>query len=249
MPFLGTIVNFFTVVVFSILGALLKKGIPEKLNKAIFSAISVCIVILGISGALEEAPAVPDGFILSKGLVKFIILILSMVLGTVIGEIIDIDKWVCKLGAALERKFVKNADASQNGSNFAKGFITVTLTTCVGSLAINGAILDAVGQPDMLIAKSVIDAISCFVFASALGYGCAFGGISTLVYQGGIAILTIPFSTLIPADTLSYLSAIGSLILVLIGTNFLGATNVKTANMTPALLMPFLLVPLLHLFF
>jgi uncharacterized membrane protein YqgA involved in biofilm formation len=116
-------------------------------------------------------------------------------------------------------------------------------------MTINGAILDAAGQPDILIAKSVIDSISCFVFATTLGFGCVFGGISVLIYQGGIALVALMFSSLIPADILSYLSAVGSLILILIGTNFLGATDVKTANMTPAVLMPFVIVPIIKLFF
>ena len=249
MPFLGTIVNFFAILISSLLGALIKKGIPERINRAIFSAISICIVFLGISSALEDTPAVPDDFLFSAGLTKFIIVILSMVIGTAVGEMIDIDKWVCKLGSYLERKLVKNNNSEYTGSNFAKGFVTVTLTTCVGAMAVNGAILDAVGQPDLLIAKCVIDAISCFVFASTLGIGCAFGAFSVVLYQGGITLISLIFSAYMPADVLSYLSAVGSLILVLIGTNFLGATNVKTANMTPALLMPFIIVPIITLFY
>ena len=249
MPFLGTIINVFAIIIASVLGALLKRGLPEKVNRAIFAGISISIVFLGISGALEDTPAVPEDFIFSAGLTKFIIIIVSMVVGSAVGEIIDIDKWVHRLGAALEKKLVKNYSHEYASSNFAKGFITSTLTACVGAMSVNGAILDAVGQPDLLIAKSVIDAISCFVFASTLGIGCAFSAASVAVYQGGITLVSLLFSAFIPAATLSYLSAIGSLILVLIGTNFLGATNVKTANMTPALLMPFILVPFFNLIF
>lgn len=249
MPFLGTIINFFVIVIFSSLGAMVKKGIPERVNRAIFSAISICIVFLGISGVLEDTPAVPEGFIFSAGLTKFIVLILSLVIGTTIGEIIDIDKWVNRLGMTLEKKMVKKPDPSYEGGSFAKGFITITLTSCVGALAVNGAILDAVGKPDMLIAKSVIDAIACFVFATSLGIGCAFAAIPIFLYQGGITVIALLFSSVMPANTLSYLSAVGSLVLVLVGTNSLGATNVKTANMTPSLLMPFVLVPIIELFF
>lgn len=249
MAFLGTIINFLTISVFSILGALLKRGIPEKINRAVFAAVSVCVIYLGIDGALAETPAVPEGFILSAGLTKFVIMILSMVIGTAIGELIDIDKWVNRLGNKLESKFIKNPNPEYSSGNFAKGFITCSLTTCVGAMAVNGAILDGVGQPDILIAKAIIDAISCFVFATTLGIGCAFAAIPALIYQGGITLLSFFFSSVIPAATLSYLSATGSLIIILIGTNFLGATNVKTANMTPAVFMPLVLTPIFNLFF
>lgn len=250
MPFLGTIVNFLAVAIAGTLGSLLKRGIPERINKAIFAAVSICIVFVGLDGAMSETPAVPESFILSAGLTKFIIIILSMTLGTAIGEIIDIDKWVNKLGNKLEDKLIKNSseDSPERG-NFAKGFITCTLTTCVGAMSVNGAILDGVGKPDMLIAKAIIDIISCFVFATTLGIGCAFSAVPLLLYQGGITLLSFFFSSLIPEATLSYLSATGSLILVLIGTNFLGATKVKTANMTPAVFMPLIITPIVNLFF
>jgi uncharacterized membrane protein YqgA involved in biofilm formation len=115
-------------------------------------------------------------------------------------------------------------------------------------MAVQGAILDGVGQPDILIAKSVLDAVSCFVFSSTLGIGCGFAAIPMLLYQGCITLLSLVFSNFIPAASLAYLSATGSLILVLIGLNGLGATKVRTANMTPAVFIPLLLVPIINLF-
>lgn len=247
MPFTGTIINFFVIVVFSLLGTFLKKGIPERINRALFFAISIAVVYLGISGAMNEAPAVPEGFFLNAELTKFAVIILSLVIGTAIGEVINIEKYVTKLGDKLEKKFCSGSD-EYTGGNFAKGFITCTLTTCVGAMAVQGAILDGVGQPDILIAKSVLDAISCFVFATSLGIGCAFSAIPMLIYQGGITLLSFALSSFIPEAALSYLSATGSLILVLIGTNGLGATNVRTANMIPAVFIPFVFVPLINLF-
>ena len=120
--------------------------------------------------------------------------------------------------------------------------------TCVGAMAVNGAILDATGDPEVLIAKSVIDAIACFVMATSLGIGCAFSAFPMLIYQGMITLIALLFSAVIPAESIYYLSVTGSLIIVLIGTNFLGATNVKTANMTPAVFLPLIITPILNLF-
>jgi uncharacterized membrane protein YqgA involved in biofilm formation len=248
MPFLGTIINAAVIVVFSLLGSLLKRGISERISQALFSAISVAVVFLGIDGAMGEAPAVPQGFFLNAELTKFAVIILSLVIGTAIGELIDIQKHVERIGNILENKLCVFNPKAENKGNFAKGFIICTLTTCVGSMAVQGAILDGVGQPDILIAKSVLDAISCFVFSSTLGIGCAFSAIPMVLYQGGITLLSFVLSDVIPTAALSYLSATGSLILVLIGLNGLGATNVRTANMTPAIFVPLVLAPLINLF-
>jgi uncharacterized membrane protein YqgA involved in biofilm formation len=115
-------------------------------------------------------------------------------------------------------------------------------------MSVQGAILDGVGNADVLIAKSVLDAISCLVFASTLGIGCAFAAVPMIVYQGGITLLSLFVSDFIPTESLSYLSATGSLILVLIGTNLLGATKVKTSNMTPAIFVSLIFHPLINLF-
>lgn len=260
MPFIGTLINFACILVFATLGSFVKCGIPERVNRAILCAVAICVVYIGIDGALE-APAdgvtLPD-VIFNAGITKFVVVILSLTVGTMIGELIDIDKFVNKLGERLEKKFTsfgknkKAADAEESShpsqGNFAKGFIGCTIMTCVGAMAVNGAILDATGDPEVLIAKSVIDAIACFVMATSLGIGCAFSAFPMLIYQGMITLIALLFSAVIPAESIYYLSVTGSLIIVLIGTNFLGATNVKTANMTPAVFLPLIITPILNLF-
>ena len=244
MPFLGNIINFVAVALFASLGALIKKGIPERISRAILSAVAIAVIYVGISGALEPSTGYLDTVFNDSGLTKFIIMIVSLALGTALGELIDIDKWITRLGAKLEKRF--GAEESGKG-NFAKGFVSCTVMISVGAMAINGAILDAVGDPSVLIAKSVIDAISCFVLASSLGFGCAFSAIPMLLYQGGLCALALLFSAVIPTESIYYLSVTGSLIIVIIGTNLLGITNVKTANMTPALFIPLVIVPILKL--
>ena len=252
MPFAGTLINAAAILIFASLGSLVKRGIPERFSRSILSAVAICVAYLGIDGALEipsEELDLPDA-IFNESITGFVIIIVSMVLGTLIGELIDIDKLVTRLGEGIEKKLSRSKSPDSDGAHggsFAKGFISCTIMTCVGAMAVNGAIFDANGDPGILIAKSVIDAIACFIMATSLGIGCAFSAIPMLIYQGVITLIALLFSAVIPAESIYYLSVTGSLIIVLIGTNFLGATNVKTANMTPAVFLPLILTPLLNM--
>lgn len=241
MPFLGTIVNFFAVLVCGLLGMLVKRGVPKKISDALASAMAICVIYIGIDGALESAPTLPEGSFLSGGLVKVLIMILSLGIGTLIGELVDLDGLVNRLGESLERKFVKDGEQGR----FAKGFVSCSLLFCVGAMTVNGAFQDALGNSDILIAKSVIDGIMCFVMASTLGVGCVVSAFFVLGYQGLLTLLGLFIADILPASSISYMSVTGSLIIVLIGTNMLGMTKVKTANMTPAIFLPALVAPLI----
>jgi len=246
MPFLGTIINFAAVLVFGVFGALVKKGIPKHISDAIISGMAICVIYVGIDGVLEAAPAVSEKSFLSAGLVKMLIMILSMAIGTLIGELVDFDKLVNKLGDKLESKLSHFSQMDGKG-NFAKGFVSCSLLFCVGAMAVNGSLQDGMGNPDILLAKTIIDSITCFVMATTLGVGCAFSAFLLLAYQGVIAVLGYFLESIIPVSTISYMSVTGSLIIILIGTNVLGMTKVKTANMVPAIFVPIALAPLFEL--
>ncbi len=239
MVFLGTLINFALVFISGTVGSFVKKGVPEKISQAVISAMGVAVIYIGIDGALEKAPSIDGKFFLSAGLVKMLIMILSVGIGTIIGELIDIDKRMNKLGVFLEKKLTRGA----SGGNFAKGFASCSILFCVGAMAVNGAIDDALGKPDILIAKSAVDAIMVFVMASTLGIGCAFSAFSVLLYQGSLTLIAWLLAAVIPAETITYMSVTGSLIIILIGTNMLGMTKVKTANMIPAIFIPLLTIP------
>lgn len=243
MPFLGTIVNFLVVLICGILGVVIKKGIPERISNGLKTAMAICVIYIGIDGMLEPAPAVLEGLFLSDGLIKLLMMILSIGLGTLIGEIVDIDKRVNRLGELLERKFASEGDKGR----FGEGFVSCSMLFCVGAMTVNGAFADAIGKPDILLAKSVIDGIMCFVMASTLGIGCAASSVFVLVYQGLLTLLGLFIAEIIPAAAISYMSVTGSLIIILIGTNMLGITKARTANMTPAIFIPALIWPLITL--
>jgi uncharacterized membrane protein YqgA involved in biofilm formation len=220
---------------------LVKRGVPKKISDALASAMAICVIYIGIDGALESAPTLPEGSFLSGGLVKVLIMIISLGIGTLIGELVDLDGLVNRLGESLERKFVKDGEQGR----FAKGFVSCSLLFCVGAMTVNGAFQDAIGNSDILIAKSVIDGIMCFVMASTLGVGCVVSAFFVLGYQGILTLLGLFIADILPASSISYMSVTGSLIIVLIGTNMLGMTKVKTANMTPAIFLPALVAPLI----
>lgn len=243
--FLGTIVNFVSVLVLGILGSLIKKSIPERISETIMSAIGVCVVYIGIDGALEAAPAVPEGCFLSAGLFKVLVMILSLAVGAVIGELINIDKWLNLLGDRLAAR----VSGVGRGDSFANGFVSCSLLFCVGAMTINGALLDAQGDPSILLAKSVIDSIAVFFMAGSMGAGCAFSAFFLLIYQGAITALGIGLVSLLSASTLTYISVTGSLVIILVGTNTIGITKVRTANLIPALFMPIAVEALLRLIF
>ena len=253
MPFAGTLINAASILIFASLGSLVRRGIPERFSRAILSAVAICVVYIGIDGALEAPSAelrLPDA-VFNTDITGFVTVIVSLTVGTFIGELINIDKLVCRLGEKIEKRLgaiSRGSDKEKTGGGFAKGFVSCTIMTCVGAMAVNGAILDAVGEPGVLIAKSVIDAIACFIMASSFGIGCAFAALPMLLYQGVITLAALAFSAVIPPESIYYLSVTGSLIIVLIGTNLLGATDVKTANMTPAVFMPLILTPIFGLF-
>ena len=243
MPFLGTIVNFLVVLACGLLGMLVKKGVPKKISEALTSAMAICVIYIGISGVLETAPEVGSE-VISDELFKVLVMVISMAFGTLIGELIDVDGLVNRLGEVLESKLVKNGEKGK----FTQGFVSCSLLFCVGAMTINGAFQDALGKPDILLTKSVIDGVMCFVMASTLGIGCAVSSVFVLAYQGALTALGLLLKDFLPASSITYMSVTGSLIIILIGTNVLGATKVKTANMTPALFLPAIIAPILTMF-
>ena len=221
---LGTLVNAVLVAVCGVLGALLKKGIPEKIRITVMHAIGLFVVYIGVSGALVGENA--------------LVAVISLALGALIGELVDIDKYINKLGDFIQSK-IKVKDGKQ--TSVSEGFVACTLLFCVGSMAILGAIEDAQGNPDTLLAKAVLDAINAFIMATTLGIGCALSAFSVLAYQGAISVLALLFLSELPPYMMNEVSCVGSLIILAIGLNMLGITRIKTANLIPAMFLPLLL--------
>ena len=142
--FLGTLVNFICVLFAGVLGALLKRGVPKRFSDIIMSAMAVCVIYIGVDGVLAEAPQVNEGSFLNAGLMKVLVMIISMAVGTIIGELIDLDKQLGRLGELLGSSFKKMLSRKGEGADegagarFAEGFVGCSLLFCVGAMAING---------------------------------------------------------------------------------------------------------------
>jgi len=223
---LGPVVNAIVVVVCSFAGTFIIRGIPERIEDILRNAIGLSVIFIGIKGAFDNQ--------------NILLLIMSMVIGAVIGEIIDIDKWMNKLGKWAESKLVKNNQTVTKHS-FSKGFVSATILFCTGSMAIVGSLQSGLqGNHQILFTKSVMDGSMSIVFGASLGIGTAFSAIPILLYQGGIALASSYIRDLLNPEIIREMSAVGSLVISGIGFNFLGVKEIKVANLIPAMFIPWI---------
>ena len=223
---IGVLTNTFTVIVGSLLGLLLKKGIPERVSNAVMTAIGLCTVYIGVDGALEGS--------------NTIVLIVSMVLGTVCGTLINIDGAINRLGEFAERK-MKRTDGK---TSVAQGFMTASLLFCVGAMTIVGSLNAGLsGDNKLLFTKSLLDLISSCMLASSLGIGVLFAAAFVLVYQGGLVLLAgLLQSVLTDPAVVAEITCAGSLMIIGLGLNILGITKLKIADQLPAIIF----VPIIY---
>ena len=219
----GAVVNFLLVILGSTLGLILKKGISEKVQKTLISAMALCVIYIGITGFFEDG-------------IKILVVIISMALGSVIGETIDFEKAVNRLGDKLEAKF-----KSQNGG-IATGFVTATLLFCVGAMTVVGSFESGInGDNTTLYSKSVIDCVSAIALTSSLGLGVMLSCVSVLFIEGGLTLLSVLVSPILTTDIITQMTVIGSILIVALGLNMLGITKIKVMNCLPAIFLPLIL--------
>lgn len=216
----GALVNFITVVAGTLVGLVAGKFLNERIRAATMSAVALITIGIAVPGLMNSTkPLVP---------------ILSLVIGTVIGEALDIDRAVNRLGDKLQEKF-------KGKGKITEGFVTGTLVFAVGAMTIMGS-LDSGLKNDhtILIAKSVIDGISSIIFASTMGIGVAFAGVSVFVIEGGISLLASLVAPLLTEVVINEITFVGSLLILGISFNLLGVTKLKLLNMMPAMFLPLL---------
>lgn len=216
---LGTIVNFSAIIIGSIIGMLFKNGIPEKVSNTIMQGLGLCVVFIGISGAI--------------GGKNVLLIIISMVIGGFIGELIDLDNLLQKLGDKIESRF------RRKGIKVSEGFVTASLLFCVGSMAIVGALESGLqGNHEILYAKSMLDGVASIIFASSLGIGVLLSSVSVLIYQGAITITASLLKGVLIQSVITEMTAIGSLLIIGLGLNILNIAKIKVANLLPAVFIP-----------
>lgn len=216
---LGTIVNSLAIIVGALFGIGLRKGIRDEYRQTIMDGIGLAVIIIGIMGGIKSE--------------NIILVIGSIVLGSIIGERIGIENKLDNLGNLLQDKF------GGKDSNFSKGFVTASLVYCVGAMAIVGSLESGIqGNHETLFAKSILDGISSIIFASTLGIGVAFSSLPVLIYQGSITLLANFVKELLTSEVVNEMSAVGGILIVAIGINILGIKKIKVGNMLPAVFIP-----------
>lgn len=198
----------------------------QRLQESIMQAVALCVLHIGISGSLEGE--------------NTLVAILSLVLGALIGEALDLDRRLTRLGDWLQ---AKTGSLAGHGTSISEGFVTASLLFCVGAMAIVGSLENGLtGNYDTLKAKSLLDAISSVVFASSMGVGVAFAAVAVLGYQGAISLSAAFIAPYLGGDAvIAEMTCVGSLLIVALSLNMLGLTKLRVMNLVPACLMPILL--------
>ncbi len=230
IPCIGNIVNTAAVLIGGVVGLLLKKGISQKLQETLIKALGMCTVFIGISGVLSAVFTVKDGKLEAEGIM---LLIFSMVIGTVAGELIGIETWLDRLGERLKR-----LSGGDDASSFTKGFVNGSLIICVGAMAIVGSISDGLGDPSTLFAKSALDCVIIMIFASTMGIGAMFSALPMFLYQGIFNVIGILCGNIMSATLLQNLSMVGNVLIFGVGINLMFGNRIRVGNMLPALLVP-----------
>lgn len=216
---LGTIVNSLAIVVGGLIGFFFKNIIPEKLSDSLLKASAMAVIAVGIKLTLVGE--------------DLTLLIVALILGTLIGELINIEGKLDNLGVMVESKF-KNKE-----SNITQGFVSCTLVYCVGSMAIVGSIQSGLtGNHEILFSKAVLDGIISITMAVSMGIGVVFSSVSVFIYQGSITILAQFLQSVLSDAVVSEMTAIGGVMIMAIGLNFLEIKRIKVGNMIPAVFIP-----------
>lgn len=228
---LGTIVNTAAVVLGGGLGLLLKNGIAKKFETILMQALGLATFFIGAGGVLKYMLVVEDGNIATRGTM---LLIFSLVIGCILGQLLDIESQMEKLGTRL-----KTAVRIKNDNRFVEGFVNTSLIICVGAMAIVGAMEDGLsGDSSTLIAKAVLDFALVVILASTYGVGAMFSAIPIFVYQGAITVIAAMFGAVISDVLIGELSFVGSALIFCVGVNLVREKTFRVANMLPALLIP-----------
>lgn len=231
---LGNYVNTALIIIGSLLGLLLHRGLKEEYKSIIMQAIGLSVLFIGAATALGGLLN-PDS--------EPILFIISLVIGGLIGELAGLEKALNRLGQLLQEK------VSSGDSNIARGFVTASLIFCVGTMAIIGSLESGLSDNhDMLFAKSVLDGITSMILASTLGIGVIFSAAAVFIYQGSIVLFAGLLEPLLTQHVIREISIIGGILIFAIGLNMMEIKLIRTVNLLPAIIIPviyyFLIAPL-----
>ena len=231
MPGLGTIINVVFIIIGGLAGVLFGNRLSEKSRETLLLANAVCVLFIGIAGALQQMFVLAEGGKLET--TGTMMLIASLSVGAVIGEWIDLKRRIEQFGEWLKKKSGNADDAG-----FVNAFVTASLTVCIGAMAIVGSIEDgAAGNHSILFAKAVLDLVIVMVMAASLGKGCIFSAIPVGLLQGLVTAFAVLIRPYITDRAMAYLSLVGSVLIFCVGVNLFWGKKVRVANLLPSLII------------
>ena len=227
---LGTIINVVAIIIGGLMGMFLGRSVKVRYQDILMSSVGVCVMMLGIGGAMEKMLSVSmeNGTLSSGGSMMMII---TMALGALVGEWMNIEKKMEHFGVWLKKKTGSSGDHA-----FVDAFVTCSLTVCIGAMAIVGSIKDGIyGDYSILAAKAILDLIIVFVMTVSMGKGCVFSAIPVGIFQGVVTFLATLIQPLMTEMALANLSLVGSIMIFCVGLNLVFGKKVKVANFLPAI--------------
>lgn len=227
---LGTIINTAAIILGGIAGGLFGKRLTERYQDTLMKACGLCVIFLGIAGALEKMFTVQNGSVVSGGTMM---MIASFAIGSLVGEWINIEHHMNRFGEWLKVKSGNSKDKI-----FVDAFVTASLTVCVGAMAIVGSIQDGIlGDCNTLLMKAILDFVIICVMTASMGKGCAFSAIPVALFQGSITLFARGIEPIMTEPALNNLSLVGSMLIFCVGVNLVWEKKFKVANMLPAIVV------------
>lgn len=218
--------NALFIAVGSLVGVLLKKGVPDRIKNSLMSAMGLCVLLIGISLALKGE--------------NILLIVISIAIGTLIGEAINLDDKVNKLGNKLQDMFAKSSN--EKNAKFSEGFVTASILFCAGAMGVVGSLnVGLTGNGDTLLVKGMIDAVIAALFATAFGISVLFSSVSVFIYQGMFILLASVLSKYLGPEVIASVNGVGGITVIAIGLNLAIGSDIKAANIAPAVFVPMIL--------
>ncbi|MEW6547344.1 MAG: DUF554 domain-containing protein [Bacillota bacterium] len=230
----GTLINTATVIAGGTAGTLLGNRLPARVRETVMDALGLTTILIGLKMALETS--------------NVLLLLGNLLLGGIVGELLDIDAALNRLARRLEERiFARSSGKAGTGGQFARGFVTASLVFCVGPMTIMGSIQDGLtGDYSTLAIKAMLDGFAALAFASSLGMGVTFSALVVLVYQGSLTLAATWAQAILTPPMVAEMTATGGLLIFAIGLGLLELKRIRVANLLPAIFLAPALVALLN---
>jgi len=238
---LGTLINVVAIVIGSTFGLVFHASLSQRILSTVMQAVAIFVMFIGLQMTFSADFTAISRFFIIDGI---LVVLVCLVVGAIIGSLLDLESRLDVLGRAIEAKFSHSSGDQQAGSGlFAKGFVVASLLFCVGPMAVVGAISDALlGDVTTLSTKAVLDGVASIALASTLGVGVLFSAAAVLLYQGAITLLASVLQSVLSDPVIQVMQGVGGLLVFGIGINLLGVAKVRVGDLLPALFVVFVLI-------